>query len=674
MKCWDTWLHEWVKPVVSRNKLCAMLTMAGLEVESVEDNTLDLSITPNRGDCLSIRGVAREVAALTKSRLKEPSIRPIKPSINDKLSIHVHDKTGCPRYVGRIIRQVKADVITPKWMRDRLTRGGVNCISPIVDVTNYVMLELGQPMHAFDLNSVVGGVHVRLAKKGERIALLDGSEQVLDEQTLLISDTKKALAIAGVMGGLHSCVTPSTQDILLESAFFSPQVVAKQRQRYGLNSDSAYRFERGVDPTIQRQAVERATQLILDICGGMPGNVNEIVNLSQIPKPKVILVTPEHIEKTLGMQIPAKSVESILKSLGFEVMRNKKAWRVRAPSYRFDVAIAEDVIEELARLYGYEHVPTHHIRVNTKPQMVTNLAPDTQRIRQSLVAQGFHEVVSYSFVDKNRQYLLNPEPKPIELLNPMTAEMSVMRTSLWPGLISSLEYNRSRQQQRVRLFEVGACFQQGARSHQYREQIGGVIYGYADPEQWGIARREADFYDLKGCIENLLHSNGCTDKIIFECGSHPALHPGQTAILRHGAQIKGVLGALNPRVLQVLDIDRPVFVFELELDLLLQARDVQAKEVSKFPEIRRDIAILIHQAVPSKDIQDTIKKAAGGWLTDVFIFDVYQGKGIAPGLKSVALGLLWQHPSRTLVDDEVTSLMANVTDALKGKLGAELRS
>lgn len=643
----------------------------------LEDYTLDVSITPNRGDCLSVRGLSREVAALTRTPLLDLSISQVKSVIKDTIPVKVIAKKGCPRYVGRVIRGVKVDVQTPAWMRERLRRSGVRSINPIVDVTNYVMLELGQPMHAFDLNKIKKEITVRESKQGEQIILLDGSDKTLDDKTLVIADHENPLAIAGVMGGLDSSVTSLTNDIFLESAYFSPQTIARQRQFYNLSSESAYRFERSIDPTIQVEAIERATQLILEIAGGKPGPVIEEVSTNDLPRLAPIKLIKNKVTDVLGVDVPNKEIENIFALLKFKPKKasaKEAAWDVQVPPYRLDMSLPEDLIEEIARLYGYDKIPTHFIKAQLKIAQHIENGSDLSFLRQSLSDQGFHEIISYSFIDKKLQELLDPKVTARELMNPITADMTVMRTNLWPGLVNALLYNKSRQQARVRLFEIGTCFVTHGTELLQQPRLGGLISGFALPEQWGVPVREADFYDLKGSIENLLALLGEPSDFSFKQDTHPALHPGQTASIYHKDQKIGLLGALHPTVLQALDLTDKVFVFELDLNLLKKAEVRHFREISKFPEIRRDIALIVNQAIPVKDIQDTIKLIAGDWLKYIFIFDVYQGKGITPGLKSVALALILQHPTRTLVDDEVAELMERVIATLRQQLGAELRS
>ncbi len=644
------------------------------EYMQLDDTAIDISITPNRGDCLSARGMSREIGAITNTAVHAVKIIEAVKKSRDVIPVTVTDTSGCPHYVGRIIRHVKADSPTPMWMKERLRRSGLRSIHFIVDVTNYVMLELGQPMHAFDLQKVQHGIEVRLSKNGETLELLDGIKVTLDDKTLVIADDKNPLAIAGVMGGLSSGVTLTTQDIFLESAFFTPSVVAKQRQQYQLNSDSAYRFERGVDPAIQKMAIERATALIVEIAGGEPGPLIEACTHESLPKKREIRLSDERISQLLGYSVPSVDVKRILTALGLSCKREADKWSVMPPTWRFDVSIPEDIIEEIARLYGFDKIPMTPMSGDLCLSVPVKEAEDYLPFRQTFADLGFHEVISYSFIDKNMQTLLAPDEPFRELANPITAEMSVMRTTLWAGLLQTLIYNTSRQQQRVKIYEIGACFHPDTKGMRQSMHFAGVMSGTAYPYQWGVTERAADFYDLKGAIDNLFIRVFPNAEMIYKPAEHPALHPGQTAeIFLNGAKI-GIIGALHPLILQKLDVKEAVFVFDIDLSALPAITQKSSASISRFPEIRRDLAILVDQTIPAAQIQDTIKGSAGDWLKECFIFDVYQGKGIAPGMKSVALGMILQHPARTLVDEEVVELTDRVMTALKGQLGAELRS
>jgi phenylalanyl-tRNA synthetase beta chain len=641
---------------------------------SLNDFTIDVSITPNRGDCLSVRGLAREVGAITNNPMVPVKIIEAVKKSRDVLPVHVTDPAACPHYVGRVIRHLKPDAVTPIWMKERLRRSNIRSIHPVVDIMNYVMIELGQPMHAFDLHKIREGIDVRFSVRGEKVALLDGSTQELDDKTLVIADKLSALAIAGVMGGVESSVTATTQDVFLESAYFAPAVVARQRQHYHLNSDSAYRYERGVDTGIQRQAIERATALILEMAGGEAGPIVETSTPEALPKKREIRVSDQKIVQILGVAVPSVDVKRILTALGFVCKRESDKWIVLPPTWRFDITLPEDVIEEIARLYGYDKIPMQPMAGMLRPAQPASENNAYADFRQAFSANGFHEIISYSFIDRKTHALLDPDEPYRELLNPITDEMSVMRTNLWAGLINTFNYNKSRQQHRVKLFELGACFQIRDGKLQQVPKLGGLLAGPMHPDQWGMATREADFFDLKGALDTVMTTVFPGLTLGYEAGEHSALHPGQTAAILLDKQKIGIIGALHPGVLQAMGIKGRAYVFELELSGHAKPERKPYQEVSRFPEIRRDLAILVDQTIPAQAIQDTIKVSAGDWLKECFIFDVYQGQGVAPGLKSVALAMVLQHPVRTLVDEEVVALTDRVVQALKGQLGAELRS
>lgn len=643
------------------------------EYLNLSDYLIDVSITPNRGDCLSIMGIAKEVSALTDLPLNIHQTPEIISAIADVIPVTIQVKEDCPRYVGRVIRGVKADASSPIWLQERLRRSGIRSISPVVDVTNFVMLELGQPMHAFSLDKIAGGIQVRKAQREEKLALLDGSEVTLDTDTLVIADDKKALAIAGVMGGLESGVSLLTQDIFLESAYFTPNCIARAGRRYKLGSDSSYRFERGVDPTLQRIAVERATQLLLDIVDGKPGPVIEVSDEKYLPQPMTIELRTTRVAQILGLTLSVTLIEIILQRLGFSCKKMPAGLMVTVPARRSDITLEIDLIEEIARLYGYDNIPCHSpiASMQINPHLENKVL--LQSLRRGFADLGFHEVITYTFVDKKLQALLDPQQLPKELVNPITADMDVMRTSLWPGLVNTLLYNQNRQQDRVRIFETGLRFVQQGENLLQQRTLSGLISGAAVSEQWGSPKRPVDFFDLKGDLQNIIKLTGALDEFSFVPGKHSALHPGQTAEIHRNGQFIGILGALHPGIMQSLKIEGKVFVFDLLLEKLEAARVPKAQALSKFPEIRRDIAIVIDQAVPVVAIQDTITKEAGDLLKQVDIFDVYQGKGIADGRKSIALSLTLQHSSRTLIDEDVTDLLERVIGVLKGRFNAELR-
>lgn len=639
----------------------------------LNDTVIDVSITPNRGDCLSVMGLANEISALTQTKVTAPDIQAVKATLSDTLPVVLQAPQKCSHYVGRIIKNVKADAMTPIWMQERLRRSGQRSISPVVDVMNYVMLELGQPMHAFDLATISNGIHVRTANESEKLALLDGQTVELTLDTLVIADNQKPLAIAGVMGGLDSSVTLLTKDIFLESAYFQSQTIAHTSRSYHLNSESSYRFERGVDSTLQVKAIERATELLLKIVGGEPGPVIDVTEKNYLPTIKPIHLREARVKVILGMKIAASEIENIFTRLGFHFEKTTDGWNVTATPARSDISLEVDLIEEIIRVYGADRVPTVNSAYAMKIHPLSAKKLPLATLRHTLSNLGYQEIVTYTFVDKKTQLLLNPSHDPKPLLNPITADMDVMRTNLWPGLVKTLIYNLNRQQNRIRLFESGLRFVPQGTTLLQERVLSGLISGPAFPPQWGIASRQSDFFDLKGDLQVLLNLTFAKEEFTFKSGVHPALHPGQTAEIFRNEKSVGFIGGLHPTVLQMLSLPQPVFVFEVALELIEDAHQPKAIEVSKFPEIRRDIAIFVDRSVPVEAISGTIKRSAGEWLQEVNVFDVYQGKGVPENQKSIALSLTLQHASRTLVDDEVVKLVERVIVALKDDFAAELR-
>ncbi|HVY53619.1 MAG TPA: phenylalanine--tRNA ligase subunit beta [Gammaproteobacteria bacterium] len=643
------------------------------EYLSLNDYIYDVAITPNRGDCLSIRGMAREVSALTNAPIKKISMPMVKPTITDVFPVEIAADDACPHYVGRVIKGIKADAVTPLWMEERLKRSGIRPISPVVDVTNYVMLELGQPMHAFDLAKLNQKIIVRMANVDEELQLLDGAAVKLTPQTLVIADAEKPLAIAGVMGGIDSGINFLTHDIFLESAFFTPTVVSRQRQMHQLNSESSYRFERGVDPQLQIQAMERATALLLKIVGGKAG---PIIDLQKEYQDKLSLsLKAEAIPALLGTStISDPEIKSIFKRLGFEYKKVKNVWQVKVPTWRFDVTEEVDLIEEIARLHGYNNIAPTKPFFPVPKHEITESQISLPRMRRLFCDLGYNEVITYSFVNAQWQKLLDPEKTAKPLVNPITADMSVMRTNLWPGLLGAYLYNRDRQQLRNRFFETGLCFEKDGNHLLQVAKLGGLISGSALPEQWGEITRPLDFYDLKGDIENILQLTAIDSaEFQFKPLAHPALHPGQAAQLYKKDQLMGVLGAMHPAIRQEFGINEPIFLFEFNLSAISQSLFPVFKEISKFPEIRRDLALLADRHIPTEEIQAVIVENGGELLRQVIIFDVYLGDGVPENKKSVAFALTLQHALRTLRDEEVAETMERIIRALQHKLGIELR-
>ncbi|MGM0449254.1 MAG: phenylalanine--tRNA ligase subunit beta [Pseudomonadota bacterium] len=639
----------------------------------LDDQSLDVDLTPNRSDCLSIRGVARDLGALTAEPFEDLEPEPV-PAVHSEIpSIRVDAAAACPRYVGRIIRNVNVTAETPVWMKERLRRSGIRSIDPVVDVTNYVMLELGQPMHAFDRERVQGGIVVRMASEGERLTLLDGQELTLGTDNLVIADHEKPVALAGIMGGEGSGVSEKTRDIVLESAFFDPVTLAGKARAHGLHTDSSHRFERGVDWQLQRAATERATTLLTAIVGGEAGEVIEVVDEQHLPRKGSIHLREARVATVLGMTIDRTTIEEILARLGLRVVRlHRDGWEIDVPSFRFDIELEVDLIEEIGRIYGYNRMPVTEpegrLRLRAEPESQRPL----DRVRDHLVALGYQEAITYSFVAPGLQKRIMPDAEGIELANPISADMAVMRTSLWPGLLETLAHNQKRQQDRMRLFETGLRFEQQGDAIEQEGMLSALISGPATNGNWVNGNRESDFYDAKGDLESLATMLG--QSFSFARETHPALHPGQSARVYAGEQAVGWIGTLHPGIQKSLDLNGTVCLYELSLEAVLNGHVPHFKAFSKFPEVRRDLAMLVDEGVEWSAVEKVAREVAGELLTGLRVFDVYQGEHVTEGCKSLALSLFWQHPERTLGDAEVQELVDGVTDALSTRLGAQLRS
>lgn len=640
----------------------------------LDDAGIELGLTPNRGDCLSLAGLAREVGAIYGVPVQAIVPSAVSAARSDVLPVEITAPQACPRYVGRVIRSVDLSKPTPTWMVERLRRSDIRSIDAVVDITNYVMLELGQPMHAFDLAEIDGGIRVRMARQEEKLVLLDGQEIALRDDTLVIADHSRALAIAGVMGGKGSGVSESTRDLFLESAFFEPVALAGKARSYGLHTDASHRFERGVDFELPVQAIERATQLLLDIVGGEAGPVVESSHPEFLPKAKSISLRAERISQMLGLDISVQQVESLLKGLGLSVIAEGEGlWRVEVPSHRFDLSLEVDLIEELGRLYGYDRLPVRYPQARLAPRPRTEAKAELPALRRLLVARGYQEAITYSFIDTKLFELFSPGVEPLQLANPISADMAAMRASLWPGLVKALQHNLNRQQTRIRLFESGLRFVGQLDELVQQPMIAGAITGSRLAEGWSHGRESVDFFDLKADVEALLEYVGAGDLYTFSAGEHPALHPGQTARVERDGQLVGFLGALHPELAKTLGIEQTVYVFELVLAGLEKGRLPSFRELSRYPEVRRDLALLVDREVPAEAVLTCIKEHAGEWLTDLTLFDVYFGKGIDPLRKSLAVGLTWQHPSRTLNDDEVNTTTQSILTSLEERFNATLR-
>src|SRR5690554_1667392 len=644
------------------------------EYLDLDDVSIEVDLTPNRGDCLSLTGLAREVGALYSTEVSYPQIKEISASHEQVLPVELLAPSACPRYVGRVVRNVDLTRPTPDWMKTRLERSGVRSIDPAVDVTNYVMLELGQPMHAFDLAQIRGGIRVRMAQADEPLTLLDGQQVKLDSNTLVIADHERALAIAGVMGGEDSGVdTASTKDLFLESAFFAPIAVAGKARSYGLHTDASHRFERGVDYDLAARAMQRATELLLEIVGGEAGPLIDARDDSAMPQTQQVKLRAERVNSMFGLELTDNEIESLLLPLGLELKAEGAGqWQVDVPSHRFDISIEEDLIEEAGRLYNYDRLPVRYPAARLAPQKKPEARAELPLLRRLLVARGYQEAVTYSFIDEDSYVLFNQQP-PLKLANPISADLSCMRSSLLPGLLKALEHNLNRQQTRVRLFESGLRFVGQLDNLKQEPMLAGVITGLRLPEGWANGKDKVDFYDLKADVEAVLAAAGSLDAFSFKPAQKDGFHPGQCAAIERDGEAIGHLGTLHPQTAAAMDIDQQVFMFELELEAATAGRLPQFSELSKFPEVRRDFALVVKTDTPAADIVGCMRKQAGEWLNEVRLFDVYQGQGVEPGCKSMALGLTWQHPSRTLTDEEVNSAVEQMLQSLSDEFGATLR-
>lgn len=636
------------------------------ELLDLDDKLFTLKLTPNRCDCLSILGIARDVAALTGTELQQLQVADVKATINAQLTVTVQESAACPLYCGRLIHGVKADAETPDWITRRLERSGLHSISAVVDITNYVLLELGQPMHAFDAARLQGNIQVRYANPKDKLALLNEQTIELDADMLVIADDNGAIALAGVMGGSASAVSNTTTGIFLESAFFAPAAIVGRARRLGFSTDSSYRFERGVDFANTLQALERATSLILEICGGEAGPVTEVLNV--LPQRQPVRLRMNRLCRVLGIQLDIAAVAEIFHKLGFDFQQADAEFIVTPPSYRFDIAIEEDLIEEIARLHGYDNIPATapHADLNMLPSAETRL--NRTVLCDAMAASGYQEIVSYSFVDESWERDLLGNNSPIKLMNPIASNMSVMRSGLWGGLLDSLVYNLNRKQSRVYLFEMGASYARTKDGFSETQRISGLAYGDSAPEQWGVAAREVDFYDIKADVDRLTQGQAQ-----YVAAEHAALHPGQSAqVLLNGRAI-GWLGKLHPKWQQHYQLPRGVILFELDVAPLLERTLVQYSEVGKFPPVRRDIAVLVDEKIKVQDLLDTMRATKIPLVSDMALFDIYRGKGIAEGKKSLAFLVLMQDTQKTLTDAEADEVMAKLLDAVAKKHHAELR-
>lgn len=646
-----------------------------VEYLGLPDASIEIKLTPNRADCFSIRGIVFDVAAACASEVVPFDAAPVAAVGTRELAIRLAAGAEAPRYVGRVIEGVNARAATPLWMAERLRRSGVRPVSLLVDVTQYVMLELGQPMHAFDLGTLQGSIGVRRSRAGETLKLLDGRDAALDDSFLLVTDADRPIALAGLMGGFDTRVTDDTTNVFLEAAHFAPAAIMGRGRKLGLHTDAGHRFERGVDPVLPRTAIEYATRLILDLAGGTPAPVTEAVREADLPATATIALRRARIARVLGIQIADADVERILRALGMDVAASADGWQVTAPSRRFDIAIEEDLIEELARIHGYEQIPTTLPGGASRVAMPTETRLDDLSVRRQLVARDLQETINYAFVDAALLAQWQLDEGLVALANPLSAELAVMRPSLLPGLVATLGRNAARQLGRVRLFELGRVFhQQAGEGHPApleTQRVAAAICGDADTQQWGLPTRKVDFHDLKGDLESLAVASGA--ELEFKPSQRPYGHPARSAeVYRDGVSL-GWIGQIHPRLAKAMDIDVDVFAFELDLAPLATRALPRASELSRFPSMRRDLAFLVPEAAAWADLEATLRRAVGPLLREVTLFDRYVGQGVEPGFKSLAMGLILQDKSRTLTDRDVDAVVAEAVSAMEREHHARIR-
>ncbi len=634
----------------------------------LDDTVFTLKITPNRADCLSIKGLAREVSALTQCAVAFPHIQTASVSSAKTQAVRIDAPADCGRFISRVVENVNAQAVTPDWMKQRLARSGIRSISALVDIGNYVMLELGQPMHVFDADKLSGSLVVRRARNGETLACLNEKTVTLADNTLVIADEQQALSMAGLMGGESSAISDGTKNIVLEAAWFKPETIAGKSRQYGFGSDSSFRFERGVDYQLQADAIERATELVLDICGGQAGQPVEA--LGELPQAKTVALRLSRVEKMLGVQIAAERVETILNHLGLHPVATADGFLVTAPSFRFDIEIEADLIEEIGRVYGYENIPDDA----TFGRLKMLRLPETQRNRfavyQHMAVRGYQEVVSYAFVDEAWEQDFAANSQPIRLQNPLAAQYSVMRSTLIGGLVEILQGNLNRKQNRVRVFEIARVFSKGSDGQFVQnERIGGLLYGTATPEQWGDKARPVDFYDIKADVESLLAGQA----VQFVKGEHPALHPGRTAHIVSDGHVIGFVGELHPQWLQKYDLPQAPLVFELDMQAALTTEKVAAQPLSKFQPVRRDLAFVLPEAVNHDQLLGALGSVESNLIREISVFDVYRGTGLPEGMKSIAVKVVLQDQDATLTDEAVENVVSQLLVSAE-RVNAKLRA
>ena len=639
----------------------------------LNDNMLDIDLTPNRADCFSHMGIAREIAAINNLTLNEIGISEIDARINESVDVCIQATEACPQYYGRMIKNINTEATTPLWLAERLRRSGVRPLHPVVDVTNYVMMAIGQPMHAFDASKLSGSIHVRFAQKQEPITLLDGQEIHLNEKNLVIADEQRALALAGIMGGHDSAVEDQIKHVFLESALFKPQYIAGVARQHGLFTDSSQRFERGVDPVLAKAALDYATHLLLEIVGGEPGPVTFDKQSEDLTAKHIVTFQPEKVEQLTGVELSENKMAEILSSLGFDVVSESTPWQVTVPTHRYDVSFDVDLVEEIIRLYGYQNIQAKSLLAEATSGEPNQMEIMTDNISKFLVSRGYHETISYSFVDPTLQQAIYPGKKALDLLNPISADLSQMRAGLWPGLIASMVHNIHRQNHSMRLFETGVVFDYYGNNVQENLCIAGLMTGKHDAFNWATPERQLDYFDLKGDLEALF-STCHLNHVNFKTSTNPALHPGKSALIMLEDQVIGELGVLHPRFNVELGLTSEVVIFQLNINQLICRDKVQYQKISKYPQIRRDLSMIVDEKVLAAEIEKTINEALSGELLKSFdVFDVYQGQHIPAGKKSIAVTFTLQDVQKTLTDEEINSSIDAILELLKSKHAITLR-
>ncbi len=642
------------------------------ELIEINDNIIEISLTPNRGDCLSITGIAREVAVFNKIDFSVPEVQAVDTNIATTRNVILSAAKACPKYLGRVIENVDTAVKTPLWLSEKLRRSGLRSINVVVDITNFVMLELGQPMHAFDNDCLQGDIEVRLPVAEETIKLLDESEIELKSGTVLITDETGPIAMAGVMGGYDSAVTTTSTNIFLESAFFTPESISGEARQYGLHTDSSHRFERGVDPELQSAAIERATALIIALCGGRVGPIVEVLSNADLPKNAGVNLRKSQIKRILGIELDEQFVSETFTNLGMQCNYQEKQWNTVPPSHRFDLNIEVDLIEELARIYSYDAIPVSAPSNKLKMRVANERHETIKRIREVLVNHDYHEVITYSFVDPKLNKLLNHNDNNLLLANPIAPELSEMRTSLSAGLISTLQYNIKRQIERIRIFETGLVFN-NKDDLQQEPHVAALIYGNINEKQWDKRSISSDFYDFKCDVETIVYSMFNADDVEMKLSSSNILHPGQAVDVFVKGNNAGYFGRLHPKLCAQYDLSDNIYLFEFNIKNIIKQEKTRYQPISKYPSVKRDISIVIDEKILFDDVLKCARNECTDLLTNLELFDVYQGEGIEKGKKSLALGLTFQATSSTLKDLEVEAIMKKVMAGLNNNFGAKLR-